>query len=59
MAASAAATVIINNVKICPDISFRNIEKDTKRRKEIGLNAKNAFSTSSVKDIYKIINEKI
>jgi hypothetical protein len=25
----------------------------------MGLNAKKAFSTSSVKDIYKIINEKI
>ena len=36
-----------------------NIEKDTKRRAEMGLNAKKAFSTSSVKDIYKIINEKI
>ena len=36
-----------------------NIEKDTKRRAEMGLNAKKAFSASSVKDIYKIINEKI
>ena len=36
-----------------------NIEKDTKRREEMGLNAKKAFSNSSVKDIYKIINEKI
>ena len=36
-----------------------NIEKDAKGREEMGLNAKNAFSTSSVKDIYKIINEKI
>ena len=36
-----------------------NIEKDIKRREEMGLNAKKAFSTSSVKDIYKIINEKI
>ena len=36
-----------------------NIEKDTKRRAEMGLNAQKAFSASSVKDIYKIINEKI
>jgi UDP-N-acetylglucosamine--N-acetylmuramyl-(pentapeptide) pyrophosphoryl-undecaprenol N-acetylglucosamine transferase len=36
-----------------------NIEKDTKRRIQMGLNAKKAFSSSSVTDIYKFINEKI
>ena len=30
IAASAAATVNINRVKICPDISFKNIENATK-----------------------------
>ena len=36
-----------------------NIEKDTKRRTQMGLNAKKAFSSSSVTDIYKFINERI
>ena len=36
-----------------------DIEQDTERRIQMGQNAKNAFSSSSVKEIYKFINEKI
>ena len=36
-----------------------DIEQDTERRIQMGKNEKNAFNSSSVKEIYKFINEKI
>lgn len=48
----------LDNFKFLLEL-ISNLEKDTKRRMQMGLNAKKAFSSSSVEDIYKFINEKI